>query len=46
MEKLRCPICGMELQQTNFGNYLCSNHGIVYINPENEKSDSEANYIG
>ena len=46
MVELRCPICGMELKQTNYNNYFCPNHGIVYENPDNNKSDEDPKYIG
>lgn len=44
--ELRCPYCGCILKKTNFGNYFCSNHGIVYENSENKDEAGERDYIG
>ncbi len=40
-----CPCCGTKLNETNYGQKYCPNHGIIY---EEEKSESEEtpSYVG
>ena len=42
---MRCPFCGTELKETNYGRLFCPNHGIITIEKEEDK-DKEASYIG
>jgi len=36
----RCPICGTELKETNWGRKYCPNHGIIEESEEGDKSPS------
>jgi len=43
----RCPFCGTELKETNWGRFFCPNHGIISKPDEieDDKKD-ETSYIG
>lgn len=46
--KKNCPYCGTELKETNYGNYWCPNHGIVYtkLKEPREINKEDLSYIG
>jgi len=48
MNEKYCPICGMVLFKTNWGNYYCSNHGKIENITTEEKGRElkEGDYIG
>ncbi len=39
----RCPYCGVELQETNWGRKFCPNDGIILEIDEQEESETVDN---